>query len=69
MPLIYADVNDELIIKRLQGDLKSKQHLENLGFVVGSNIRIISKIGENFIIRVKDSRVAVSRELASKIFI
>ena len=46
-----------------------KAHLENLGFVVGGAVTVISAIGGNVIVNVKDSRIAVSREMAQKIMV
>jgi ferrous iron transport protein A len=46
-----------------------KKHLENLGFVVGGNVRIISTLGGNVIVNVKEARVAISEEMARKIMI
>ncbi len=69
MPLILADMGTENIIKQISGRPEIKKHLENLGFVVGGTVSIISAIGGNLIVNVKNSRVAISRELASKIMI
>ena len=46
-----------------------RAHLENLGFVTGGNVTIISTIGGNLIVNVKDSRVAISKEMAKKIMV
>ena len=46
-----------------------KKHLENLGFVVGGNVRIVNRLGNNVIVNVKDARVAISQEMAMKIMI
>ncbi|MBO4413558.1 MAG: ferrous iron transport protein A [Clostridia bacterium] len=69
MPLTLADPGEELIIKRVGGSPEVRQHLENLGFVPGGNVIIVSKIGENLIVNVKESRIAVDRELAKRIMI
>ena len=69
MPLTLADQGEELIIKRVGGSPEVRQHLENLGFVPGGNVIIVSKIGENLIVNVKESRIAVDRELAKRIMI
>lgn len=69
MPLILAQVGEENSIKKIGGKPEVKAHLENLGFVPGSSIKVISSIGGNLIVSVKDSRIAVSREMASKIMI
>lgn len=69
MPLNLAQVGEENIIKRIGGKAEVKQHLENLGFVTGSTVSIISTIGGNLIVNVKNSRVAISKEMASKIMV
>ena len=69
MPLNMANIGEYNIIKKIGGKPEIRKHLENLGFVVGSNVCIISEIGGNIIVKVKESRVAVSRELAQKIMI
>ena len=69
MPLTMANAGESNSIKKLGGKLETKQHLENLGFVVGTPITVIAKIGGNVIVNVKESRIAISREMASKIMI
>ena len=68
-PLIFAQVGEENIIKKIGGKQEVKAHLENLGFVVGGSVRVITTIGGNVIVNVKESRVAISREMAQKIMI
>lgn len=69
IPLTLADSDEENIIKRISGKPEVKKHLENLGFVAGSSIKIIASTSGNVIVNVKGARVAVSRELAQKIFV
>ena len=69
MPLLLANVGEENIIKRIGGSPEVKQHLENLGFVVGGSVIIVNTMGGNLIVNVKETRVAVSREMAQKIMI
>lgn len=69
MPLTLAEVGEENIIKKIGGKQEVKAHLENLGFVVGGAVTVISAIGGNIIVNVKDSRVAISKEAAQKIMI
>ena len=69
MPLAFADAGEVNIIKKIGGKPEVKQHLENLGYVVGGTVSIVSSIGGNLIVNVKDSRVAISREMASKIMV
>ena len=68
MPLNYAQQGEAQIVKKIGGSPEVKKHLEDLGFHVGSQISIVSSLGENLIVKVKESRVAVSDELARRIF-
>ncbi len=69
MPLTMANTGEENIIKRVGGNPETRKFLENLGFVSGGSVTVISEISGNVIVNVKDSRVAVSKEMASKIMI
>lgn len=69
MPLTFADVGKENIIKKVGGSPELRKHLENLGFVAGGSVTIIATIAGNIIVNVKDSRVAICREMAQKIMI
>ena len=69
MPLTFADIGEENIKKKIGGKPEVKQHLENLGFVTGGTVRVVSAIGGNLIVNVKESRVAINKEMASKIMI
>ncbi|MBR4231916.1 MAG: ferrous iron transport protein A [Oscillospiraceae bacterium] len=69
MPLYLADIGEENTIKRIGGSPKVKQHLENLGFVVGGDVVLLSVLGGNVIVKVKESRVAISEEMAGRIMI
>ena len=69
MPLSLAVVGEENTIKKIGGNAEVKQHLENLGFVVGGNVTVITALGGNVIVNVKESRVAISDEMARKIMI
>mgnify|MGYP002509580793 FL=1 len=69
MPLTLAEVGEENIIRKVGGKQEVKAHLENLGFVVGGAVTVVSAIGGNVIVNVKDSRVAVSREMAQRIMV
>lgn len=69
MPLSLADVGEENTIKKIGGNTEVKKHLENLGFVVGGNIKVISTLGGNVIVNVKGSRVAISEEMARRIMV
>lgn len=69
IPLTLAEVGEEYIIKKIGGKQEVKAHLENLGFVVGGAVTVINTIGGNVIVNVKESRIAISREMAQKIMI
>ena len=69
MPLLFAGVGEDNIIRKVGGNQETKKHLEDLGFVVGGTVTVVSEISGNMIVKVKDSRVAISREMAGKIMI
>lgn len=69
MPLTLSDIGEESIILKIGGKPEVRAHLENLGFVPGGRIMIISDMGGNLIVNVKDSRVAISKEMAAKIMV
>ncbi len=57
------------MILKIGGNPEVRSHLENLGFVAGGSVTVVSTIGGNLIVNVKNSRIAISRELAGKIMI
>ena len=67
MPLPLADVGEEQIIKKVGGSQELRQHLADMGFVPGGTVTVVSTIGGNVIVRVKESRVAISKEMAQNI--
>ncbi|MCR5088525.1 MAG: ferrous iron transport protein A [Oscillospiraceae bacterium] len=69
MPLMFAEPGKENIIRRVGGNPEMRKHLEDMGFVAGESVLVVSAIGGDLIVKVKDSRVAVSREMAGKIMI
>ena len=69
MPLTLSNVGEELMIKKIGGKPETRKFLENLGFVAGGMVTVVSEISGNVIVNVKDSRVAVSKEMASKIMV
>ena len=69
MPLSYAELGQPRIIKRIGGSPEIKKHLEDLGFTVGGEVSVVSTLGGNVIVKVKESRIAVSDELARKIMV
>ena len=69
MPLTLAEAGEQNVIKKIGGKPEVKAHLENLGFVVGGTVTVVNEIGGNVIVKVKESRIAISREMAQKIMI
>ena len=69
MPLTLATAGEENIIKKVGGNPETRKFLENLGFAAGGTVTVISEISGNVIVNVKESRVAVSKEMASKIMV
>lgn len=69
IPLSLAEPGEDNIIKKIGGSPEIKKHLENLGFVVGGNVKIINTLGGNVIVNVKETRVAVSEEMTRKIMV
>lgn len=69
MPLNLADIGQPQIIKKLGGTPEIKKHLEDLGFIVGGEVSVVSSLGGNLIVKVRESRVAVSKEQAMKIMV
>lgn len=69
MPLNLASPGEENIVQRVGGSPEVRQHLKELGFVPGSTVTIINILGGNVIVKVKESRVAISGEMARKIMI
>ena len=69
MPLILAGIGEENMIRKVGGNPEVRAHLENLGFVPGGSVTVISAIGGNVIVNVKESRIAISKEMAQKIMV
>ena len=69
MPLVLADTGEEAVIKRVGGSPEMKKHLEDMGFVAGGTVTVMNTIGGNLIVKIKESRVAISKEMAGKIMI
>lgn len=69
MPLTLAAVGEEIIIKKVGGKAGIKKRLEDLGFIVGGNVTVIAIIGGNVIVNIKESRIAISKEMAGTIMI
>ena len=69
MPLTMCKAGEENEIKKIGGKEETRKFLENLGFVVGGTVTVVSEMGGNMIVNVKDSRVAIGKDMANKIMI
>ena len=69
IPLIFAAIGEEQIIHKIVGDPAERKHLENLGFVAGGNITVLSSNDGDVVIKVKETSVAINREMAEKILV
>lgn len=69
MPLSMVSDGESFLIKKIMGKEEVRRFLENLGFVVGAQVSLVSKIGGNVIVQLKESRVAISKEMAQKIIV
>lgn len=69
MPLALADIGEANTVKKIGGSPEVRKHLENLGFVVGSTVTVITALGGNVIVHVKETRVAINAEMAKKIMV
>ncbi len=69
IPLILADSGKESMIKKVGGSPELRKHLESMGFVAGGSVTVVSSIGGDLIVNVKDTRVAISREMAQRIMV
>ena len=69
MPLYMADTGEENIIRHIGGNPEMKKHLEDMGFVAGGVVTVLNTIGGNLIVKIKESRVAISKEMAQKIMV
>ncbi len=69
MPLKFADLNKSFIMKKIGGNQEVKNHLADLGFVVGGEVTVVSSLAGNLIVNVKGARVAIGESMAMKIFV
>ncbi len=69
MPLTVADLNEEVIVRKVGGKPEVRLHLENLGIVPGGTVTLVSVNEGNVIVKVKESRIALNRDMAMKIMI
>lgn len=69
MPLTMVKVGEANVIKKVGGKEETKKFLESLGFVTGSTVTVVSEISGNMIVNIKESRVAIDKQMANKIFV
>ena len=69
MPLSLADPGTDQVVKKISGKPEVRQHLENLGFVEGGTVTVLSILNGNAIVKVKESRIAIDEKLAGKIMV
>ena len=69
MPLVFSDLGVENTIKKVGGKDAVRLHLEKLGFVPGAAVTVVSEYAGNVIVRIKDTRIAISKEMAAKIMV
>ena len=69
MPVTFCTIGEIFTVKRLGGDNVVKQHLNELGFSVGTPVTVVASLGGNVIVKVKESRIALDRKLACRIMV
>lgn len=69
MPLTMVKAGEPTVIRKIGGKEETRRFLENLGFVTGGIVTVVSEIGGNMIVNVKDSRVAIGKDMANKIIV
>ena len=69
LPWTMASQGEPMTIKKIGGKQETKKFLETLGFVVGGTVTVVSEINGNMIVNVKDSRVAIGKDMANKIMV
>ena len=69
MPLTFMNIGETKTITKVGGKNETRQFLEKLGFVVGGEVTVVSEINGNMIVNVKDSRVAIGKDMAAKIMV
>jgi ferrous iron transport protein A len=69
MPLTLCSMGEMMTVRKIGGSQEVRQHLIELGFTEGSDITVISDIGGNLIVKVKDSRIALDKSMATKILV
>lgn len=69
MPLTMVNTGEPSVIRKVGGKEETKKFLENLGFVTGGVVTVITEMNGNMIVNVKDSKVAIGKDMANKIMV
>lgn len=69
IPLVFAEREEEQIIKKIGGNEEIKHHLANLGFTVGGTVTVVNSLNGNVIVKVKESRIAINEDMARRIMV
>ena len=69
MPLSMAPRDEVNVIRKIGGNEETRRYLENLGFVAGTEVTIVSQLGGNVIVNIKDSRIAINQDMARHIMV
>ena len=69
MPLSMSNIGEPMTIKKVGGKEETRKFLENLGFVTGGVVTVISEVSGNMIVNVKDSRIAIGKDMANRIMV
>ena len=69
LPLALANTDEDYIIKKVSGAPEVKKHLENLGFVVGGDVKIVAFVDGDMIVKVKEARIAINKDMAMKVMV
>ncbi|MBR4374679.1 MAG: ferrous iron transport protein A [Treponema sp.] len=69
IPLVFAEIGEAQVIKKISGTEEVRHHLENLGFTIGGTVTVINSLSGNVIVKVKESRIAINEDMARRIMI
>ena len=69
MPLTMAKSGERVTVRKITGKDEIRQHLAELGFVVGEEVRVVNEMGGNLILSIKDSRIALDKTMAMRIMV
>ena len=69
MPISLLNIGEQAIIKRIGGKGEVRQHLQDLGFIAGEKVSVVSRLSDNLIVNVKETRIAIDEKIAKNIFV